>query len=487
MTYYMKFTNSWFVTINRLCRRIDPFSLQFRLTIGVAAVLVAGLGSVALFTSWKMQQQLIQTHKKNIQYIADRFPRDVEIYSKQLPLEVGLRRTVSDITAPNLLVWVESNNGKIVAESVVFEQQDRNVRAKLRSISNASMIPQVYGINDLYLALCRGPLVVKDQSLGMLYVAQDITYDQRMLLEVVKSLLAATLLAIASMTVTIAIYIKRSLQPVRQISQHARAICAEDLGNARVQLDRAPTEVKELAQTLDLMLSRLSESWENQRQFVSNVSHELRTPLTIVNGYLQSTLRRGSNLTEPQREALAVASAEADRTIQLLQDLLDLARADSGHIHFHLEPVALKDLVSEVAAMAQQYSNREIAIETTEEPIIVKADPNRLKQVLLNLIDNAVKYSQADTPISLRLHRSATEAFIQVTDQGYGIPLAHQSRIFDRFYRVDEARARSTGGTGLGLSIVKTLVEGMGGQVTVRSKIGEGSVFTVILPASLLA
>ena len=480
----MKLLDRLLSNINQVWHRIDPFSLQFRLTIGIAAVSVVGLGSVALFTSWKMQQQLIHTHKQNVQYIADRFPRDVEIYSKQLSLEVGLRRTVSDITAANLLVWVESDNGKIIAESVAFQQQTQQVGTALRSISNASIIPQVYAINDMYLALCRGPLVVKGQNLGMLHVAQDITYDQQMLLEVVSSLLVATLLAIASMTVAIAVYVKRSLQPVRQIGKLARAISAADLGKARVQLDKAPSEVKELARTLDVMLSRLSESWEHQRQFVSNVSHELRTPLTIVGGYLQSTLRRGTNLTEPQREALEVAAGEADRTIQLLQDLLDLARADSSRIHFQIEAVALKELVSEVLAMARQYSNRAIAIEAGERTIVAKADRNRLKQVLLNLIDNAVKYSDPDTPVLLKLHRANEWVSIQVCDNGCGIPLSHQARIFERFYRVDETRTRSTGGTGLGLSIVKTLVEGMGGRVTVRSKLGEGSVFTAILPAS---
>ena len=127
--------------------------------------------------------------------------------------------------------------------------------------------------------------------------------------------------------------------------------------------------------------------------------------------------------------------------------------------------------------MADKYSDRNIQIQAPTYLVEVKADYNRLKQVLLNLIDNAVKYSEADTTITLKLSR----ACVQVFDMGYGIPLQHQSRIFERFYRLDEARNRA-GGTGLGLSIVKTLVEGMGGKVSVRSKLSEGSVFTVCLP-----
>ena len=229
------------------------------------------------------------------------------------------------------------------------------------------------------------------------------------------------------------------------------------------------------------MLTRLSDSWEKERQFVSNVSHELRTPLTIVHGYLQSVLRRQQNLTEIQKEALETAASEADNTISLLQDLLELARADHGNLHLNIEKCVLNDVVIEVVDMADKCSEREIKVEASTEIIEVKADYTRLKQVLFNLIDNAVKYSEPGTPITLKLTRKEGEGCVQVCDVGYGIPLQHQSRIFERFYRIDEARNRA-GGTGLGLSIVKTLVEGMGGKVSVRSKLSEGSVFTVYLP-----
>jgi hypothetical protein len=262
----------------------------------------------------------------------------------------------------------------------------------------------------------------------------------------------------------------------------AGKISAEDLAEVRLHLEQAPSEVKELTQTLNMTLSRLSAAWEQQRQFVSNVSHELRTPLTLVDGYLQSLLRRGVNLTEIQQEALEIASEEAKRTIRLLQDLLNLARADSGHLYFHFESFVLNNLVVEVVGMAEQFSNRTIAIEAGTYSIEVRADRDSLKQVLINLIDNAMKYSDPNTPIAVKIEQIAENAIIQVSDQGLGIPLQQQTRIFERFYRVDGARARSIGGSGLGLAIVKTLVEGMGGSVTVRSRPGEGSIFTVTLP-----
>jgi len=260
------------------------------------------------------------------------------------------------------------------------------------------------------------------------------------------------------------------------------AIQAEDLGEAHLYLDNAPSEVKELAETVNMMLSRLSQAWEKEREFTSNISHELRTSLTIVHGYLQSVLRRQQNLTEIQKEALSTAASEAERTIHILQDLLDLVRADSGYLQLNMAKCILNDIVAEVVGMAQQNSSREITIDAENNPITVKTDSNRIKQILLNLIDNAVKYSEPDTPINLNLKQLQNQVIIQICDQGYGISLQHQSRIFERFYRVEEVRNR-TAGTGLGLSIVKSLVEGMGGSISVRSKLGEGSVFTVSLPS----
>ncbi|MBR8827347.1 MAG: HAMP domain-containing histidine kinase [Gomphosphaeria aponina SAG 52.96 = DSM 107014] len=160
--------------------------------------------------------------------------------------------------------------------------------------------------------------------------------------------------------------------------------------------------------------------------------------------------------------------------------LLDLARADSGSIHFYLEPIILNELVTEIGGMAQQYNNRTINIETGAEKVIIKADINRLKQVLLNLIDNGVKYSEKE--ITIKVEKIKETAIIQVSDRGSGIPLAQQNRIFERFYRLDEAKCRNTGGTGLGLSIVKTLVEGMGGKISLRSQLGEGSSFIISFP-----
>ncbi|MBH8575535.1 two-component sensor histidine kinase [Nostocaceae cyanobacterium CENA369] len=468
--------------ISKIWINLDPFSLQLRLTIGIAIFSALVLGSLATWISWKMQQILIDSHKQNIEQIAKRLPQDVKIYSEMMQSETGLQKAIDNLTNTNILLWLKSPKNKILAKSATLDSLSDSMVAELMSLTQMPIKPQVYQVNHSYFILCGSSVEVQGKLLGDLFVVKDITHEQTMFVLMVQSLGITSILAIIALTVAIAFYIKHSLKPLRQLNQMTAVISVEDLGQAQLYLDNAPSEVKELAQTLTMLLSRLARSWEQEREFVSNVSHELRTPLTIVHGYLQSVLRRQNNLTQTQQEALETAASEAERTIRLLQDLLDLARADSGYLHFQIKSYVLNDLIEEVVVMAEKYSDRVITIESKTYPIEVKVDYSRFKQVLLNLIDNTVKYSEAGTPIIFKLNQLQDKAIIQICDKGFGIPLQHQARIFERFYRVDESRSHITGGCGLGLSIVKTLVEGMGGSVNVQSKLGEGSMFTISLP-----
>lgn len=465
-------------------KHLDPASLQFRLTVEITLLSILGLSSVAVWTSWKMQQLLITTHTERVEYIAARFPHDVELYSEMLPFETGLQKTINNVSGSGLVIWVKSVDGnQLLAQSTGINSSLRATN-ELMSIAEMPLKPQVYQMGSRYLILYQGSITIKGKLLGKVYMAQDVTEDQHQLIAAIQGLTVVCILVTIGTMVAIIFRIRRSLQPLQDMSQMAGAISAEDLSKAKLQLSHAPSEVKALAQTFNLMLSRLSEAWEQQRQFVSNVSHELRTPLTVVLGYLQSLLRRSTNLNDYQQEALETAASEADRTVRLLQDLLDLARADSGYAYYHLEPIVLNELVNEVAGMAEKFSHHSIEVVATET-ITAIASRDHLKQVLINLIDNAVKYSEPDQLIHVILEQIDQQAVVQVCDRGIGIPLQDQSRIFERFYRVDEARARSTGGHGLGLAIVKTLVEAMGGRITVRSQLGKGTVFVIILPTQL--
>ena len=456
-----------------------PRSLRARLTLGVALLSMLGLGSVVVWISWRMQKLLVVTHKQTSAYIVERFPDDARIYGQMSSPEEGIQQAIDNLTNGSTLLWVKNSQQDIIAESMPMRHTPSE--QALMSLKNISTLPEPRLLDGRYWLMCGTPLVIDGQLVGTLFVAQDITNDQTMFLQLIRSLGLATIIVITLMAIALAWYIKRALMPLKQMGQITAAIAVEDIGAAKLQLESAPLEVQQLAQTFEELLSRLAMALDRQQQLVGDVSHELRTPLTIISGYLQSTLRRGENLTLPQREALEIAEAETHRTAQLLQDLLDLARADNGYMQFQCEPLELDSFLTELVNISRHASPRPVEYQSPHKPLWINGDRNRLKQIFLNLIDNALKYSPPDTEVIVKLKADDQQVRVEVCDHGYGIPLAQQSRIFERFFRVDESRNRS-GGTGLGLAIAKTLVEGMGGTISLTSQVGQGSIFHVTFP-----
>ena len=460
----------------------DPKSIQFRLTLGLVLVSVLGIGGFTTWINSRMRNLLIERHKANAMMIAKRLTDDASLFEKDNGMNEALAKAVNYREQTDVAIWVNDPEGDRLIESETLKMgswaMDGFADEVVSTIDGTTGL-ETLQIQDRYLVTCSNPLVINGQIVGGLYVVDDITADHMGLSEITRTLILSSLLLLLLGTIITTLYIRNALEPIRKINRLAAEVSADNLADTQLELDRAPTEVYELAQTYNMMISRLSSAWDQQRRFVSDVSHELRTPLTLVHGYLQSTLRRGDNLTEPQREGLEVASAETDRTIHLLQELLDLARAEGGHLRFQMEVKPVDEVVREVLEMSQYGSDRVHSELTAVQAWI---DRNKLKQVLINLIDNALKYSEPDQPVSVTLREQDGRAKIAVKDTGRGIPLSDLTKIFEPFYRVDECRSRTTGGTGLGLSIVKTLVEGMSGTLEVRSKLNEGSVFTVSLP-----
>ena len=290
------------------------------------------------------------------------------------------------------------------------------------------------------------------------------------------SCLAITLLAVSWL-------VRRIVKPLEQLNATTSQVTADTLTTARLQLTKGPIEVVQLGQTYNELLERLALSWSQQRQFVSAVSHELRTPLTIVQGYIHRTIKRGDNLSSDQVHGLQTAKDESIRMQRLMDELLDLSRGDSGQLAIACEPVRLADQLEQVAEMACHTLQRPLQLELPDDPqqrdAIAQADPARLRQVLLDLIENADKYSPEGRPILLKLQHDGNNAAIEVIDQGIGIPDDELEAVFERFQRGSNAPVKT--GSGLGLSLVKLLVVGMGGSIEVRSRLNEGSCFTVHL------
>jgi signal transduction histidine kinase len=309
-----------------------------------------------------------------------------------------------------------------------------------------------------------------------------ITADQQPYtkLMIFQHLWIMSILAIATTTAIATLFIRKSLFPLRQVNQWVTNYA--ELDYCQLNFHQTPSELKALALTWKQLLTQIKELKQQQQQFTNDLAHELRTPLSMVYAYLQRTWQRSHNLTATQQETLEMAVFEAERMTQILQNLLDLARANHSMMPLQPESLILNDVIADIVQMIEKFEHRVIHLEITPLPVRVKADRKQLMQALNHLINNAVKYSNADKLVSLQLTQADNWAVIQVSDKGDGIPLSEQSRIFEPLYRVDASRAHLTEGAGLGLSIVKYLVESMGGKVAIQSNLGYGNTFILTLP-----
>jgi two-component system, OmpR family, sensor kinase len=275
---------------------------------------------------------------------------------------------------------------------------------------------------------------------------------------------------------------RKSLAPVAAMTAQAESIGARNL-HERLEVINSRDELGRLATVLNNLLSRLDGSFERLRQFTADASHELRTPLSIIRGEAEVALSQKRDEAE-YRESLAIVQDEARRLSRMVDDMLALARADDGRQELKIEEFYLNDLVEDCVKSSQVFALAK-AISLTLDPatdITFRGDESLIRRMIVNLLDNAIKYTPSGGHVSVKLTSRDSNVEIAVADTGIGIPADVTARIFERFYRADRARSRSDGGSGLGLSIAKWVAEAHDGTIHLDSKPGAGSTFTVSLP-----
>ena len=275
---------------------------------------------------------------------------------------------------------------------------------------------------------------------------------------------------------------RRALRPVDQMTEAARRISAEHL-DERVHTTGTGDELDRLAATLNDMLGRLDVTFRQIRQFSADASHELQTPLTILQGELEVALR-APRTPDEYRRVLTSALEESGRIARLVEGLLLLSRADAGVLRMDHQPVDLARLVAEVCEHSQVLAKaRGVTLDLGPlTPVTIQGDHQHLRRLLLNLVDNGLKYTLAGGRVTLALHQDGAWAVLRVADTGIGLAPGEQERIFQRFYRAPAAMSRGEEGSGLGLCIARSIVEAHGGCIQVESAEGHGSIFTVCLP-----
>ena len=277
---------------------------------------------------------------------------------------------------------------------------------------------------------------------------------------------------------------RRALKPVQRMTETAHRITAEHLAE-RVPETEAGDELDRLAKTFNEMLGRLDLAFNQIRQFSADASHELQTPLTILKGELEVALRAPRSAAEYQ-EVLRSGLEEIDRIAHLVEGLLLLARAQAGVLRMDHQPVDLAELLEEVHGRLKILAdNHSIHLQLGPlEPVTVHGDHERLQRLLLNLVENGIKYTRAGGSVTLSLQCQGSWALLRVADTGIGLAEQEQEQIFQPFYRAAEALTLSEPGVGLGLSIARSIALAHGGSIQVTSTPGHGSVFTVRIPGN---
>ncbi len=276
--------------------------------------------------------------------------------------------------------------------------------------------------------------------------------------------------------------IKRALTPVDQVAASAERIGSHNLSE-RLPVAKTGDELERLSITLNRMIQRLEEAFQHSRRFMADASHELRTPLTVLRGELETFVEE-PGLAPEMRERFGSALEELERLVNIVEGLFAISRLDAGEaqaesVRFDLGKLAAS--TTDQMSLLGEDKNIKITCAAAND-VWVEGDRARMKQVVVNLLDNAIKYTPEGGAVGLKVGARDGKAFLEVSDNGMGIPAESLPRVFERFYRVDEARSRELGGAGLGLSIVKSICVAHHGRVEASSEPGQGSVFRVELP-----
>lgn len=475
-------------------QRAIPFSLRLQLTIWYTTAFAVLL----LLTGAVFYQYLEHSLEASV---------DTDLQLRAQQVASGLLHqgtlTLSDVTAAlpgfgtgppaagtspadvnqGALVRLLDAHGRLLGETPAFRTLQVPEASVTQPLQGTPWQGTVLSTGDQEVRLYSRTLTTQGKPVAVIQVGEGFSTLHALLHQLVAALLVVGLLVLAACAAGGYWLAGRSFAPMKRLAETARKIQGGDL-HQRVPVPPVRDEVQYLAVTLNEMLDALDQSFSRQRRFVADASHELRTPVAVIRNKAEVALLRSRSQDE-YCTALQSIHAETERLSHLISDLLALARGDEGQARFEHEVVRLDTLVESVVASAEGLA-RERGITLSMQvprPVVLIGDEARLIQVLINLLDNAIRYTNPGGQVHVSLQATGVATQLVVRDTGIGIAPEHLPHIFERFYRADPSRRRTEGsGTGLGLAIVEWIVRRHGGLVDVRSQVGQGSCFTITLP-----
>src|SRR5215212_1520136 len=456
-------------------------SVRIRLTLWYAGVLALSLIAFSFVIYYAagntFHERQDESLRSTAQTVASAY---IEEFGEAHSLSKAGEIVLAEITFPNRYVQLTDSTGKPISTSANFSGSAIAIPASVFADARARGFSEVT-VNGLRVTVV--PLS-SGQTVGYAAVAEPLSVIEDGLRELRRDLFAGATLVLLLASGGGYFLARKSLAPIASMNSQTQRISAENL-SARLDVTNSRDELGQLATTINDLLARLENSFKEQQRFIADASHELRTPLAVLRGETEVALSKTRTIEEYQ-QSLSLIQDEAERLSRIVEDLFILARQPiNTRAALNKERVSLNDAVRDCARAAQVLAMQKgvrLKFESDSPSIALNGDEELIRRMILNLLDNAVKYTPAGGEISLALVRQNGNAEIVVRDTGMGIPEAAQPRVFDRFYRVDKARARAMGGAGLGLSIAQWIVEVHGGEIKLVSTPGHGSTFTVVLP-----
>ena len=463
---------------------VGPLSIRARLTLWYTGVVVSILLLVSVAAYSLLRWHLYNDLDASLFTVAGVL-RDAPPADPAAPLPPDLEPLVREFLGAEFadaLMQLLDAEGRLRSRAL-RPALPLSREARLNALQGAPTLETVDLTAGGQARLLTMPIVRGGRIVDLVQVAMPLRRTRQTLFRYVETLLVLVPLGVILSAVGGWLLARRALRPVDRMSQSALRISAEDLSR-RLERRGTQDEIDRLADTLNAMLTRLEAAFAEMQRFTADAAHELRTPLTALRGGIEIALRAERSPDE-YRRVLASSIEEVDQLIRLAEDLLLLSRSTVGPTTVHqavdLEPLCLEAL--EMGVRLAKGKGVNVSMGATA-PATVRGDAGALRRALLNLVDNAVKYTPAGGSVVISLERTAERVALGVEDTGIGIDPGDAARIFEPFVRLDAGRSRDTGGSGLGLAIARSIVVAHGGTLELQSRPGGGSRFTIVLPAA---
>jgi heavy metal sensor kinase len=463
-------------------------SIRFRLVIWYAGLLIAVFLLLGLFmyagVRVYLERSLAESQVRRARQIATTLLANVRKTGE--PFVINEIKAVFAPETSDRYVRITRGDGSVmyVSHSPQDRSFDSSLIAPFTGEAKAGTWHKVSVPDDKSLLIAAMPYRTAEGDRFIVEVGSSLEPVQAVLHRLV-ILLATGLTAMVVVAISGGYWlVRKALAPVDEISSSAEQITLHNL-KERLPIAHTGDELERLSLSLNHMIARLEDAFQQNRRFIADASHELRTPMTIMRGELESIVEQAQPAPEVQRTAASILE-EVERLTRIVEGLFAISRLDAGEAQKESVKFDLAELATGTAEQMYLLAEDKGISITCQAPekVTVEGDRARMKQVVVNLLDNAIKYTQSGGKINLSVGTTNGRAVLEVADNGIGIPTEAQPRIFERFFRVDKARSRDMGGAGLGLSIVKSICTAHGGQVNFQSTEGNGSRFKVELPLS---